>query len=98
MNRGSASASEILAAALKESYGATLVGETTFGKGTVQTTRTLSSGAQIKYTIQKWLTPNGNWINGEGIKPDIEVSLTNEDIVNGKDTQLDKAIEVLIEK
>ncbi len=98
MNRGSASASEILAAALKESYGATLVGETTFGKGTVQTTRTLSSGAQIKYTIQKWLTPNGNWINGEGIKPDIEVSLTSEDIVNGKDTQLDKAIEVLTEK
>ena len=98
MNRGSASASEILAAALKESYGATLVGETTYGKGTVQTTRILSSGAQIKYTIQKWLTPNGNWINGEGIKPDIEVSLTNEDIINGKDTQLEKAIEVLTEK
>ena len=74
-NKGSASASEILAAALKYSYGAKLVGDTTYGKGKVQKTSTLSDGTMYKYTSAKWLTPNGDCIDGIGLKPDIEVSL-----------------------
>lgn len=75
MNKGSASASEILAGALKDSAGATLVGETTFGKGTVQVSynKTLGDGSLVKMTIAKWLTPNGEWIHQVGIKPDVEV-------------------------
>ena len=72
---GSASASEIMSAAMKEVYGATLVGQTTYGKGTVQTTKNLSNGSMIKYTIEKWLTPSGKNIDKEGIKPDYEVEL-----------------------
>ncbi|MEB3102373.1 S41 family peptidase [Ferviditalea candida] len=75
VNEGSASASEIMAAALKESAGATLVGEKTYGKGTVQTTyeKELGDGSNIKMTIAKWLTPSGNWIHKKGIEPDIKV-------------------------
>ncbi len=75
MNGGSASASEILAGALQESAGAKLVGETTFGKGTVQVSynKALGDGSLVKMTIAKWLTPKGNWIHESGIKPDIEV-------------------------
>lgn len=98
MNEDSASASEILAAALKESYGATLVGAKTYGKGTVQTMHQLSSGASIKYTIQKWLTPEGNWINETGIAPDVEVLMDQsyyENPSNDTDNQLQKTLEVL---
>ena len=98
INYYSASASEILAGALKESYKASLVGETTFGKGTVQTTRSLSDGSMIKYTIQRWLTPNGNSIDKTGIKPDIEISNGNEYYNNpiyDNDLQLKKAIETI---
>jgi carboxyl-terminal processing protease len=75
MNGGSASASEILAGALQEGAGAKLVGETTFGKGTVQVSynKALGDGSLVKMTIAKWLTPNGNWIHENGIKPDIAV-------------------------
>ncbi len=75
MNKGSASASEILAGALKERANAVLVGETTFGKGTVQVSynKSLGDGSLVKMTIAKWLTPDGNWIHEKGIKPDIEV-------------------------
>jgi len=75
MNNGSASASEILAGALKESAGATLIGESTFGKGTVQVSynKMLGDGSLVKMTIAKWLTPNGNWIHEKGIEPDIKV-------------------------
>lgn len=77
IDKGSASASEILAAALKEIGGYKLVGETTFGKGTVQTTEEFSDGSNIKLTMMKWLTPKGNWVdqNGgtKGIKPDVDV-------------------------
>ena len=73
INEGSASASEVLALALKESAGAKIVGTKSFGKGTVQDTDTLSSGAMIKYTTSYWLSPNGNSINEVGITPDIEV-------------------------
>ena len=73
IDNGSASASEILAAALSESYNGKIVGLTSFGKGTVQTLNEMADGSNIKYTNGKWLTPNGNWINEKGIKPDVEV-------------------------
>jgi carboxyl-terminal processing protease len=72
---GSASASEILSAAVKESAGVPLVGEKSFGKGTVQTAVDFSDGSNLKYTIAKWLTPDGNWIHKKGIKPDVTVAL-----------------------
>lgn len=73
IDRGSASASEILAAALKEAGGYTVVGEPSFGKGTVQTTEDFSDQSNLKYTIAKWLTPNQNWIHEKGVQPDVEV-------------------------
>ncbi|MEH7247689.1 S41 family peptidase [Neobacillus niacini] len=72
INKGSASASEILAGALKEAGGYPLVGETTFGKGTVQQAVPMGDGSNIKLTLFKWLTPDGNWIHKKGIKPDVE--------------------------
>lgn len=75
IDKGSASASEIVAAAVQESAGIPVIGETSFGKGTVQTAKTLDDGSNIKYTSAKWLTPDGNWINEKGIEPDVQVSL-----------------------
>ena len=98
VDENSASASEIMAAAMKEDCGAVLVGKTTYGKGTVQTTKDLSNNAMIKYTIEKWLTPSGNNIDGEGIKPDYEVDL-GEDYANNpireNDAQLQYALDLL---
>lgn len=73
IDKGSASASEILAGALKEAEGYTLIGEKTFGKGTVQQPVPMGDGSNIKLTIFKWLTPDGNWIHQKGIEPDLEV-------------------------
>lgn len=75
MNKGSASASEVLAGALKEEAHAVLVGETSFGKGTVQVSydKALADGSLVKMTIAKWLTPLGNWVHEKGLKPDVEV-------------------------
>lgn len=98
IDSNSASASEIMAAAMKENLNATLVGKTTYGKGTVQTTKNLSNGTMIKYTIEKWLTPNGNNIDGEGIKPDHDVDQSEEYHSNpskDNDNQLQKALEIL---
>lgn len=95
VNQGSASASEIVAGALKDNKKATLVGEKTFGKGSVQTLDEFKDGSTIKVTIAKWLTPNGDNINEQGIKPDIEVELKPEDYDQGKDPQMDKALEIL---
>lgn len=95
---GSASASEIMSAAMKEVYGATLVGQTTYGKGTVQTTKNLSNGSMIKYTIEKWLTPSGKNIDKEGIKPDYEVELGDSyknNPTKENDAQLQKALDLL---
>ena len=92
INGASASASEILTSALKESYGATVVGTKSYGKGTIQETGTLTSGAMIKYTSAYWLTPNGNSINEVGIEPDIEIETASE---SSDDNQLQKAIEIL---
>lgn len=74
IDEGSASASEILAAALQEACGYKLIGETSYGKGTVQNVYDLDDGSNVKLTIAKWLTSDGNWINGNGVKPDIEIS------------------------
>ena len=95
VNEGSASASEILAISLKESYGAKVIGTKSYGKGTVQVTKDLSSGAMIKYTIQKWLSPNGNWINEIGVEPDIKVELNDSYLnnpVEENDNQLKTAL------
>lgn len=100
INGNSASASEILAGALKESYGAIIIGVNSFGKGTVQKAYQLESGATVKYTIQKWLTPNGNWINEVGITPDVKVELDNNYYKNPSDStdnQLQMAIKNLSE-
>lgn len=75
IDSGSASASEILSSAVRESAGVPLIGEKSFGKGTVQTAQDFPDGSDLKYTIAKWLTPNGNWIHKKGLKPDYPVSL-----------------------
>lgn len=92
---GSASASEILAGALKDNGAATLTGEKTFGKGSVQIIENLPDGAGLKVTVAKWYTPNGKNINKEGIAPDTTVSITSDDILGGRDPQKDKALEQL---
>lgn len=98
VNSASASASEILAATIKESYKGYVVGTKTYGKGTVQQTKKLSDGSMIKYTIENWLTPNGNWIDEVGIEPTHEVNLTEEYYKNPtieNDSQLQKALELV---
>ena len=95
INGGSASASEILAGALQQQVGATLVGTNTFGKGSVQQLISLDDGTSLKVTIARWLTPNGTSISDGGLAPDIEVERTVEDYQTDKDPQLDAAIELL---
>ena len=95
INKGSASASEIMAGAMRDVRGIKLIGEKTFGKGSVQEMKTFGDGSSLKVTIAKWLTPSGISINDEGLTPDIEIELTEEDYDNDKDPQLDKAIELL---
>lgn len=96
INEGSASASEILAGALRDNREVQLIGKTSFGKGTVQELTSLSSGSSLKVTVAKWLTPDGNVIHEVGLDPDIEVELTEEDYKTGRDPQLEKALQVLI--
>ena len=101
VNKASASASEILAVGLKESYGADVVGTYTYGKGTVQVTKDLSDGSMIKYTIQKWLSPKGNWINEVGVAPTYEVELSDlyeQNPNEENDNQLQKALEIISNK
>lgn len=95
VNGGSASASEILAGALRDYKKATLVGEQTYGKGSVQTLKDLSDGSALKVTIAKWLTPAGDFINDKGITPAVEVKLEQADIDKNIDPQLNKALEIL---
>ncbi len=95
VNNGSASASEIVAGALRDYKKATLLGEQTYGKGSVQTLKQLSDGSTLKVTIAKWLTPAGDFINEIGIKPEIEVKLSQTDIDKNIDPQLNKALEIL---
>lgn len=95
VNRYSASASEILAGALKDYNKGILVGEKTFGKGVVQTIFTLSDGSALKVTTERYLLPSGRDINKEGIVPDIQVDMAPENVGKENDIQLNKAIEVL---
>ena len=92
INGGSASAAEILAGALRNLDNAKLIGENTFGKGTVQILQSLSDGSTLKVTVANWVLPDGTIIEKNGLKPDIEVKLTDDDIKNKKDPQLDTAI------
>lgn len=95
VNEGTASASEILAGALNDQKQIQLIGETTFGKGSVQELDTLKKGSALKITVARWLTPSGKSINDEGLKPNIEVKNSLEDFENEKDPQIDKAIEFI---
>ncbi|MBR1718615.1 MAG: S41 family peptidase [Bacilli bacterium] len=101
MNKGSASASEILATCFKDNYKKVkLVGLTSYGKGTVQNSQSLSTGSSIKYTTEKWLTSKGKWLNEKGLKPDLEVSLNDEFYSDPKfenDNQIHEAIKLLKE-
>ncbi|MDI6820881.1 MAG: S41 family peptidase [Patescibacteria group bacterium] len=95
INGGSASASEILAGALRDVRGIKLIGEKTFGKGTVQEIESLSDGSTLKISIAEWLTPAGHEINKKGLDPDIEVKITEKDIEKKLDPQLDKALQII---
>jgi carboxyl-terminal processing protease len=99
INDGTASASEIVAGAIQDYGRGKLVGVTSFGKGSVQNWVPLSNDqGAVRVTIAKWLTPNERTINGEGLQPDVEVEITNEDLQADLDPQLDKAIEVLLQE
>ncbi len=95
INKGSASASEILSGAMKDNGKAVLVGETTFGKGLVQEVIPLGKDISAHITIQRYLTPNGTDIHKRGIAPDVEVKLSEDDIKNKNDVQLKKAIDII---
>lgn len=95
VDKGSASASEILAGALAEHGKAILVGETTFGKGSVQELVDITSDTSLKVTVARWLTPNGKSISEKGVEPNFVVPRTAADAQAGKDPQLDKALEIL---
>ncbi len=97
INRGSASASEILAGALRDIREIKLIGEKSFGKGSIQSLEEFKGGSSLKVTVAKWLTPLGTSISDEGLTPDIEIELTDEDYDNDRDPQLNKALEVLKE-
>jgi carboxyl-terminal processing protease len=101
INKGSASASEIVAAAMRDNNRAILVGETSFGKGSIQMANDLGNGAGLHITIAKWLTPKGVWVNGKGLKPDVEVKPDDKNAPVGeasksRDVQLERAVEELI--
>ncbi|MEK7534759.1 MAG: S41 family peptidase [Patescibacteria group bacterium] len=94
INKGSASASEIVSSAIRDNNRGILVGETSFGKGTIQSADDLGNGAGLHVTIAKWLTPKGTWVNNQGLKPDIEATLDSKD--QSHDLQLEKAVEELV--
>jgi len=95
INQGTASASEILASALRDDRAIKIIGETSFGKGSVQELEKLTDDSSLKITVARWLTPKGDLIEGKGLEPDVKVEMTEEDYNQGKDPQLDKAIEII---
>jgi carboxyl-terminal processing protease len=97
VNRGSASASEIVAGAIQDNGRGKILGEQSFGKGTVQIPHALSDGSELRVTVAEWLTPSKKQISGEGIVPDIYVERTQADFVDGRDPQLERASEYLLE-
>jgi carboxyl-terminal processing protease len=97
INQGSASAAEILAGALRDNRRIKLVGETSFGKGSVQELENLTGGSSLKITVAKWLTPKGQSISDHGLTPDVPVEITDEDYQKEQDPQLDKALEIVKE-
>ena len=96
INEGSASASEIVAGALRDYKKATIIGMQSFGKGSVQSISDLSDGSALKVTVAKWLTPEGDYIHDKGIEPQIEVQLTEDDFNNNRDPQLKRAMEFIL--
>lgn len=94
INKGSASASEILAGAILANNRGKLVGEKSFGKGTIQEVQPLDKGAGIHVTRARWLLPNDFWVHGKGLQPQVEASMSADDIKAGRDPQLEKALEV----
>jgi carboxyl-terminal processing protease len=94
INEGSASASEILAGALRDIRGIKLVGIKSYGKGSVQEVKKLFDDSMVKLTIAEWLTPNGISINNNGLEPDYKVEMP-EDLTSDRDPQLDKALEIV---
>jgi carboxyl-terminal processing protease len=98
VNEGTASAAEIVAGAIRDYERGILIGETTLGKGSVQSPIDLGDGSHLRLTIAHWFTPDGQLIHGDGLHPDIEVALTAEDLANEEDPQLDRAIEYLQER
>lgn len=95
IDNGTASASEIVAGALQDHRRATLIGERTYGKGSVQLVYDLSDTSSLHVTVARWLTPNGHSIDGEGLSPDVEILFSEDDHANGRDPQFLKAIEFL---
>jgi len=95
INEGSASGSEILAGCLRDNRGIMLIGEKSFGKGSVQELERLKGGSSLKVTIAKWLTPKGESISDQGLEPDVKIEMTDEDYDNDVDPQLEKAIEII---
>lgn len=96
INKGSASASEIMAGALRDHNRAQLIGEISFGKGTIQQPLDLDGGASVHISVGKWITPNGTWVNKKGLAPDITVKYDEKKTVNGLDNQLQAAIQELV--
>ncbi len=96
INQGTASGAEILAGALRDNRGVKIIGETSFGKGSVQQMEKLIEGS-LKITIARWLTPNGEFITDKGLEPDIVIEMTDEDYEEDRDPQLDKALEIVKE-
>ena len=97
INEGTASASEILAGALRDNRGIKIIGEKSYGKGSIQELEELKGGSVLKITVAKWLAPNGELITGKGLEPDIKIEVSPEDLNGESDPQLDKAIEILKE-
>src|SRR5690606_28412956 len=95
INEGSASASEITAGALKDNKVATLIGETSYGKGSVQQIQPLADGSMLKVTSAHWFTPSGGGIDKKGIEPDQKVERTDDDFKNARDPQKDAALTTL---
>ncbi|MCS7062333.1 MAG: S41 family peptidase, partial [Anaerolineae bacterium] len=96
VNGASASAAEVLAGAIQDYERAKIIGEQTFGKGSVQSPQTLPNGGQLRITIQRWYTPKDRAIHEVGIKPDYAVPMSVEDEAKGRDPQLDAAVEYLL--